>query len=357
MKSTGQGGFLLDCWYVAAWCEEVTTRPLARRILDEPVVLWRTASGRPQALLDRCPHRLLPLSKGEVVGEHLQCGYHGMLFDGASGTCVRVPGQDRIPAHSTVRAFPVTEHMGMVWIWMGDPARASSNTPLAKVPWGQPGWGLNTGPRTPVRANYLLLAENLLDPVHVSYVHRSTLGTAAMVDIPVEVSEHPDALLVTRWTRDAAAPPILQRYGQWPGNVDRWQYYWWYPPSFSVTDFGAHPCGSGESEAARQAGVRMYSCHFLTPETAGSTHYFWLQLRNFAVDDAAVSRDITEQFILAFSEDKAVLEAIEEAEQDPRIGARASLALDAGGVRMRRRLARMIEAERAGSPTLSDASR
>lgn len=342
--------FLRNCWYVAAWSHELRDAILARRILGEPVALYRTESGAPAALLDRCPHRLLPLSMGERQGDAIQCGYHGMTF-GPDGRCIRIPGQTRIPEQARARSYPVAEHMGMVWIWMGEPARADRSLLFGNIPWGAAGFALNTGPYTHVGARYELLVENLLDPAHVSFVHKSTLGTAAMADIPIEATQSGDVVLVTRWTRDAKAPPILQRFGKWSGNVDRWQYYYWYPPSIAVVDFGAHAPGSGDSDEARQRGVRIYSCHFLTPETPTTTHYFWLQLRNFALDDATVSREITEQFVIAFDEDRAVLAGVEQAEADPRIDLRVKLALDAGSVRMNRTLNRLIAAEQNTSIT------
>ncbi|MBL8379907.1 MAG: aromatic ring-hydroxylating dioxygenase subunit alpha [Burkholderiales bacterium] len=344
--------FLRNCWYVAAWSEELGDGLFARTILGEPLVLFRDRAGRPAALLDRCPHRLLPLSKGRLRGDAVECGYHGLTFD-AQGACVRAPGQDRVPPKACVRAYPVAEHLGMVWVWPGDPERADTALLFDKLPqWAlaqgaTPAWGLNCGPYTHVRANYQLLTENLVDPAHVSFVHPSTLGTAAMVDIPVETTQVGDTLLVTRWTLDSPAAPILQRFGKWPGNVDRWQYYWLFPPSIAVVDFGSHTPGMAHSDAARDAGLRIHSCHFLTPESETSTHYFWFQLRNFAQTDPEVSREITEQFVIAFAEDKAVLEAIQEAEAAPFVQERVKLALDSGSVRLRRTVARMIAEEEA----------
>ena len=99
------------------------------------------------------------------------------------------------------------------------------------------------------------------------------------------------------------------------------------------------------SEAARDAGMRIYSSHFLTPETESATHYFWFQLRNFAPTDVQVSNAITEQFVMAFAEDKAVLEAIEQSEKAPWVTERVKLALDGGSVRLRRTVARLIAEE------------
>ena len=344
--------FLRNCWYAGAWSDEVGAHLFARTILGEPVVMYRTAAGQPVALLDRCPHRLLPLSKGRLRGDMVECGYHGLTFDRA-GVCIRVPGQERIPPAAKVKSYPVAEHLGLVWIWPGDPALADTAKLFDQAPqWAaaqgeRPAWGLNRGPYTHVKANFQLLTENLVDPAHVSFVHGSTLGTAMMADIPIETTQVGDTLLVTRWTLDSPAAPILQRYGKWAGNVDRWQYYWLYPPAIAVVDFGSDLPGMDHSDEARERGLRIFSCHFLTPETAGSTHYFWLQLRNFAQTDAAVSRDITEQFIVAFAEDKAVLEAIQQAEAAPFVDERVKLALDAGSVRLRRTVARMIAEEQA----------
>ena len=91
MSQRTPNGFLGDnyprnMWWVAARTDELTTTPLARWILEMPVVLYRTESGEPVALDDRCPHRWAPLSEGQVEGEELRCPYHGMRFgtDGAN---------------------------------------------------------------------------------------------------------------------------------------------------------------------------------------------------------------------------------------------------------------------------------
>src|SRR4051794_39826622 len=69
-----------DGWYVCASSEEVGRSLIARRILGEPVVIYRTEDGAPVMLEDRCAHRRLPLSKGRLIGDRVQCGYHGLEF-------------------------------------------------------------------------------------------------------------------------------------------------------------------------------------------------------------------------------------------------------------------------------------
>src|SRR5450432_3444845 len=91
--------FLFNAWYVAAWSKDITSAPLARTILNEPIVLFRTAQGVAAGLEDRCCHRGMPLSSGTVFGSNIRCEYHGMVFDGA-GNCVEIPGQQIIPRNA-----------------------------------------------------------------------------------------------------------------------------------------------------------------------------------------------------------------------------------------------------------------
>ena len=111
--------FIYNAWYVAAFAADVAPgKTLGRKYLNKPVVLFRTGAGAVAALEDRCPHRLAPLSMGECADGGLRCGYHGMLFDG-SGACLSIPGQSVIPPTATVRAYPVIERYGLVWLWTG----------------------------------------------------------------------------------------------------------------------------------------------------------------------------------------------------------------------------------------------
>lgn len=98
-----------DAWYIAAWADEFGQKPLARRICDEPVVLFRDQAGRAAALVDRCCHRAEPLSKGELVPAGIQCGYHGLVFDGSGRCVVRVRSYPNGPTSTTaIRSGPTT---------------------------------------------------------------------------------------------------------------------------------------------------------------------------------------------------------------------------------------------------------
>ena len=116
--------FLKNCWYAIGWSGDVGRGLLARTVCTQRIVMFRTADGRAHALEDRCCHRHLPLSMGKVVGDHLQCGYHGLEFDG-HGRCRNVPGQTAIPPGAGVRSFPLVERYGLLWVWLGTAEKAT----------------------------------------------------------------------------------------------------------------------------------------------------------------------------------------------------------------------------------------
>ena len=89
--------FLRNTWYIAAWNRELGDKPMAVRVLGEDIVLYRKSDGSAVALEDACPHRKLPLSMGRIKGDAIECGYHGLTFDGG-GTCIEAPTQAQTPA-------------------------------------------------------------------------------------------------------------------------------------------------------------------------------------------------------------------------------------------------------------------
>lgn len=339
--------FVRNCWYPAGFASRIGDGLEKRRILGEDIVLWRKPDRSFAALQDRCPHRFLPLSMGCLKNGNVQCGYHGMTFAG-DGTCVRIPGQPTIPPSARVKAYPVAERMGLVWIWLGDPALASEAKLFDLAEYHQEGWHAVEGEALDVAANYLSLADNLCDPAHVAFVHLSTLGNAAHEDVPIETELKGDLIVTTRWTLDAEPIPLFKKFGSFKGNIDRWQIYNFHAPAIAVIDFGGADTGTGAREGRLHDGaIRIFACHFLCPVDESHSIDYWMHVDNFASDDATKAR-MNEQFAMAFDEDKAILEAIEIEEQKQGPNRRPlRLGIDKGAVMMRKTVERMITAERS----------
>ena len=164
--------FLRNYWYVAAMPQELENGALLGRwILDEPVLIYRTADGEVTAMRDICPHRSARLSAGERDGDTVRCLYHGLEF-GPDGTCLRVPAQDGTPPNGLrVQSYPVAEKWRLIWIWMGAPERADENL-IPDFHWNDdPDW-FPVGDYMHLDCHYQLLADNLMDLSHEAYVHR-----------------------------------------------------------------------------------------------------------------------------------------------------------------------------------------
>ena len=81
---------------------------------------------------------------GRVQGDDIECGYHGLVFD-CGGACVRAPGNDRPPQGAQVQSYPIEPRYGLLWIWMGDAARADPADIFEAEHWGDPAWGTTEG--------------------------------------------------------------------------------------------------------------------------------------------------------------------------------------------------------------------
>lgn len=157
-------------WYILCTAEELRGEPLLRRLHGTPIVLFRDGAGAPCALLDRCPHRSVPLSKGVIVDGALACRYHGWRFRG-DGACVHIPALvgDATRASHAATAFPCRESQGFVWVW-GEPEVAPDCDPWHFRLADEPGYLVV---RRAVRAEATVhaVAENALDVPHTAFLH------------------------------------------------------------------------------------------------------------------------------------------------------------------------------------------
>lgn len=316
------GPFMKNAWYAAAWDHEVSAdAPLARTILNEPVVLFRDSSGNIVALEDRCCHRHLPLSEGKIIGDTLECGYHGLTFD-ASGTCVKVPGQTRVPPGSRVRAWPVLEKYQYVWIWMGDADKADENLLPDWHVMDDPDWAVVKGdPPFHIPCYYELFNDNLLDLSHLAYVHIKNIGTSAVPDFPIVTTKTDNTVRMIRWILDSPPAPLYAHFGGFTDNIDRWQYAEAMVPSYNTVRVGCLPAGSGaqagehpddysvKSGGRNAQGFEFYNLNAITPETENSTWYFYAHSRNFAQDDPDMDAEFGRELRGAFQEDVDILAA------------------------------------------------
>lgn len=163
-------------WYIACHSTELKSRPLRRKILGQPIVLFRGQGGTVGALLDRCPHRGVRLSGGQVRDGQLQCPYHGWEFN-TEGRCMRVPalvGEADRPNRCATR-FAVREQQGFVWVY-AEPGEAPVGEPHRFAYADDPNY-LVVRYDVRAKASVHAVAENALDVPHTGFLHAGLFRT------------------------------------------------------------------------------------------------------------------------------------------------------------------------------------
>jgi phenylpropionate dioxygenase-like ring-hydroxylating dioxygenase large terminal subunit len=155
-------------WFIAARSDQVRRRPVRRIILERPIVLFRDANGGVSALEDRCPHKHVALSLGRIVGDSIECPYHGLCFNG-DGRCTAQPARaPNEPLFSKrVPHFHVVEQDDWIWVYLGTNPAPPQPPRHEKTP-GYGWFELHNVMAAPMD----LVLDNGLDCSHTGIVHR-----------------------------------------------------------------------------------------------------------------------------------------------------------------------------------------
>ncbi len=224
------GEYLRRFWQPVIQSAELGEVPRRLRILGEDLVAFRDKSGAVGLLELHCPHRGTSLEFGLIGEKGIRCCYHGWLFD-TDGTILETPGE---PADSTLKdrlchgAYPVHEHHGLVFGYMGPPDK-QPDFPILDT-WDLPGYRQIARAPTLWECNWLQVKENSMDPAHLAYLHTlpgsegftedlAALGEWDWMETPVGM-----VYIDTRrqgdrvWVR--VADFILPNIHQFPPNAD-----------------------------------------------------------------------------------------------------------------------------------------
>lgn len=348
MRENANEPFVRNAWYIAAWPEEIEEGIVARIIMNEPLIIFRGPDGKAAVLEDRCCHRGAPLSHGSKTDKGVECGYHGLVFDG-TGACVAIPGQDSISAKTRVRSYPVVERQQIIWIWMGDPAKADESLIIDYPFHDQPEKWPHKKSTFVIGANYMMMMDNLMDLSHLAYVHRKTIGGSPDAHAAAEnsVDETERGCLYQRWMMNSPPPPTYVKAVGFEGNIDRWHRFEYIAPATVIQNNGAIDTGKGARENRNQPGLHFQIIHHATPETETSFHYFFSLANGYRQDEPEATEQLFSESYPTFLEDKVIMEAQQDRiDRDPErqlIPIKGDKALYAA----RKALKKMIDAERA----------
>jgi nitrite reductase/ring-hydroxylating ferredoxin subunit len=224
------GEYLRRFWQPIVLGRELGELPRRIRVLGEDLVVFRDKRGAIGLLELYCPHRGTSLEFGLIGEKGIRCCYHGWLFD-VDGTILETPGE---PAESTLKdrlfhgAYPVHEHAGLVFAYMGPPER---RPPFPVLDTYQlDGYKLFAREPTVWECNWLQVKENSMDPAHLAFLHTlpgsegftqdlKELGEWDWVETPVGMVYIDTRRAGDRvWVR--VADFILPNIHQFPPNAD-----------------------------------------------------------------------------------------------------------------------------------------
>jgi vanillate O-demethylase monooxygenase subunit len=244
-----------------------------------------------------------------------------------------------------IRSYPVIERAPLIWVYLGDPAAIDNVPSPLKLDWtDDPAFKLVTG-RMDIKANYMLLKENVLDLTHFGFVHASTFKITDWVEPPkVEV----DGDIVTyrqHFEHSPLPPPFADALGRPAGTpFTRENYGSFISPALQVAavDF-IDPAGADPTAVVG----RFRIAHATTPIDPTHMYYFYLLARDHGTSAeqmdamATLSRK-------GFGEDEEMIEGIQRIlSRDPRAPEswEVSVKSDTAGVQARRALGRWMERE------------
>ncbi|MET0981483.1 MAG: aromatic ring-hydroxylating dioxygenase subunit alpha [Telluria sp.] len=337
---------VMNAWYVAARSGEVNRELKERTLVGKTVLMYRTGDGQAVVMQNRCPHRNFPLSKGRLDGDRVVCGYHGMTFE-PHGQCVFMPSLPNAPTHVRILSYPVVERTPLVWVWLGDPARADPAT-VPDTPWlSDPGWQTVTG-EFHVKTNYVAMHENLLDQTHFPILHAATgIGTPEYSKSKMDMRIEGDQVHLIRSLLDSPAPDIYGVPAKLQGRiVDRFSDGYFASPALHY----AHAKIVNKApRAGEQENYRFTITHIYTPETQGTIHYWWFNSRDFYLDDAGIDQYLIASSSKAYLEDVEALGWIQDVvERETEPFEEFSFGPDRPGIAMRKILLRLANEEAQG---------
>jgi phenylpropionate dioxygenase-like ring-hydroxylating dioxygenase large terminal subunit len=258
-------------WHAVATVDDVGTGPLSVTLLDRALVLVRLDEAI-SAFDDQCPHRGAALSLGWVSGSCLVCPYHGWHY-GSDGACVRIPSLDdggRAPSRAHLRSYPVSVHLGLVWVALEDPVL------------GLPEFAELTDPDMHVVAcppyswdcHATRRLENFLDFAHFPWIHPGILGDPTHPLVPAHTVAQQGQEIHVHQTRIEPANDDVKTGGLGIGDTVT-----------SEMDYRVQLPLTAQLHQLLPGGRRYAVWLTVSPVGAARARTFWFVARNYALDD------------------------------------------------------------------------
>jgi len=288
----------INFWYPICTAENLAEEnPQRVELLGARLVAFRDEEGNAHVLADTCIHRGGSLGKGKVIGNNVQCPYHGWEFNG-DGMCTKIPSMDKgsPPGRAKVDSYPVQEKYGIIFAFLGDLPEAE-RPPLHLVEeFEKEGWQFS-GPLTfELDAYYERSIENGLDPVHNEFVHPAQGAPRLEEDrLTIESSE---------W-----GAKFIAKFGELMDSES-------HDKVVERTDTGELAAGSWHTgpnalitEIHIPGGFSFVQYFYEAPISKTRTRIFFVNMRNNGLDPAQ-DKFFNDSFMKVAGEDQVVIEGL-----------------------------------------------
>jgi phenylpropionate dioxygenase-like ring-hydroxylating dioxygenase large terminal subunit len=282
---------LAPFWYPVAFSRDVGTTPVAVRLLDERIALYRLADGQVTAARDLCAHRGAPISLGTVVGDEIVCRYHGVHY-GKSGVCTLIPAQ---PGATTARLklhlYSCCERYGLIWVRLVD----DQQRPLPDFSeWDDPNYVQVLPDSVDLSASAGRQVEGFLDVSHFAFIHTATFGETDNTEVPPYPVEMTPCGFRADYVSTVSNYPAHLKHLNPPGFEWRRLFEVWLPFTAKLTIFFPND-------------GKLCILNAASPVSARRTRMFCPICRDF--DREAPLQDSLDFNHQVFAEDKAIVES------------------------------------------------
>jgi vanillate O-demethylase monooxygenase subunit len=313
-------------WFPIARGDELADKPIAARLLDVDLVVYRT-NGVARAARDLCFHRGAALSLGWVEDDTIVCPYHGLHY-APDGRCVAVPAHPGMPISPKLRivVLPTIERFGLIWTTLNGPEHSIGETLPEFEAWNDPDFQPILAPTIDINGSAGRQVEGFLDVAHFAWAHTRTFADRGNPIVPkYKVEKTPRGIRSEYLSSISNYPHGFQHLA--PADFEWLRVFDVFPP-FSARLIIHFPNGG-----------RLWILNAASPIAARKTRLFCPLARNFDKDGPLEAvYDFNTQI---FNEDRVLVESQHPEDLPLDIQMEVHIAADGTSIAYRRLLREM----------------
>jgi vanillate O-demethylase monooxygenase subunit len=313
---------LAQQWFPIAVADEVKDTPVAARLLDVDLIVFRS-EGRLAVARDLCPHRGMALSRGWISDGQIVCPYHGLRFN-ALGRCTAIPADPNavIPDRMALTLFPSVERFGLIWTSL------ASDEPLLPAfdAWDDADYQQIVCPVIDIAGAAGRQVEGFLDVSHFAWAHTTTFGDRSNPVVPDYQVERTERGLRAEYLSH------VSNFGPAQKHLAPADFLW-------RRTFEVFPPFSARLIVHYPEEKKLWILNAASPVSARQTRLFCPLARNFDTDGEV---EAVRAFNLAvFNEDRALVEHQKPEDLPLDLSLEVHIAADRSSVAYRRLLKQM----------------